>query len=185
MMTLIVNADAFAKDLDRLGEDVEKASERALDRIGALAARYAHDNLTGARRTAKVRMRARISVRQQDGNREVSVSRRTRRRGQSDALGARPGTYPPVPRVTGWLASSQGYVPPGTTVKTKGGQTVRAGRGEVIIYNSAQYAHPIHEGGHTSKSYGRRPFQEDGAKKALDEGHITFREEIEKIRGAG
>ena len=79
----------------------------------------------------------------------------TRKRGQSDSLGARPGSYP-VPVMTGNLKRLLNFLNPG---QSKNGFS--AGPLQGIVYDSAAYASVIHDGSGTSSAYGKRPFIDD------------------------
>lgn len=69
------------------------------------------------------------------------------------------GGYP-VPIRTRNLYRLMSFIDPG---QSKG--IVSAGPLEVVVYNSAEYARTIHEGGGSSAKFGRRPFLEDALKK--------------------
>lgn len=108
--------------------------------------------------------------------RGIVRSGRTRLRGQSSMLGARPGSYP-VPTVTGNLRNHLDWLGPGETKRGEAG-SITAGQNEFILFNSAAYARVIHDPkpGESSHRYGRRPFLDDGVK---DYGFGRIRQNIE------
>ncbi len=112
----------------------------------------AHDRLSGPGRK-KVRLKGRDAEHDIFGNITRNRIRKTAKRGQSDSLGARPGSYP-VPIQTGHLRRSLGKVMPGATI-TSGGLAFTAGLDEAIVFNSAAYANVIHEG---SDRYSNTPY---------------------------
>lgn len=63
----------------------------------------------------------------------------------------------PVPVRTGNLKRLLDWVDPGQTV-TSNGATFSAGNMEVVIFDSAEYANPIHEGTGSSLKFGPRRF---------------------------
>ncbi|MCK5021374.1 MAG: hypothetical protein KAS32_30460 [Candidatus Peribacteraceae bacterium] len=78
------------------------------------------------------------------------------------------GDYP-VPLYSGHLRRSMDIVLPGMS-KAAGGDTFTAGENEVVIFNSAEYAGVIHEGGGSSEKYGRRAFLEDAINDYVGDG---------------
>ncbi len=87
-----------------------------------------------------------------------------------------PGGYP-VPVVTEHLRRMLNWLRPGE-IK----DNIRAGEFESIVYNRAEYAAVIHEGTHTSKKYGKRPFLEDALRIFSETGKIerVFEDEIKR-----
>jgi hypothetical protein len=77
------------------------------------------------------------------------------------------GGYP-VPVRTGNLKRLLDFLDPNTS---KGGFT--ANPGEVIVYNSAEYANVIHEGRGSSAKFGPRPFLTDALAKFNQGGQIA------------
>ncbi len=67
----------------------------------------------------------------------------------------------PVPTVTGHLARSLNWLAPGET-KAAGGQSVRAGPMETVVYNTARYADVVARGTHSSAKFGARDFLRAG-----------------------
>lgn len=73
------------------------------------------------------------------------------------------GAYP-VPVRTANLKRLLDFVDPGQTI-TSGGMTFTAGDMEVVIFDSAEYAYPIHHGTGSSRKFGPRPFLTDALNK--------------------
>jgi hypothetical protein len=152
-------------------KEVPDALDRGLTTSIEEAYNEAFKLLSGPGRK-KVRLRDRKSYKFQDGNVERRIKRKARQRGQSDMLGARPGSYP-VPVESGHLRRSLDFVPPGRS-KTAGGQTFRAGRGEAVLFDSAEYSGVILDPkpGESSHQYGPRPFLTDGLERVDIVGNI-------------
>lgn len=148
--------------LNKFAQEVPNAVRAGLSDVVKEAHLKAVKNLSGAGRK-KARMRDKKIFTRAEGNFNISMKRRTAARGQSSDLGGRPGSYPPVPRITGHLARLEDFVLPGR-MKTSNGVTFSAGKFEAVLFNSAEYAIPIHEGKGSSKKYGKRPFQTDAVK---------------------
>ncbi|MFA5354217.1 MAG: hypothetical protein WC291_08300 [Thermodesulfovibrionales bacterium] len=125
--------------LNSLAQDLPRAVDRGLTRIAKGVHREAYDWLSGPGRK--------------------KVTKTTRKRGQSDSLGGRPGSYP-VPVLTGHLRRALDWLRPNTT-KSADGHTFTTGPHEAMVYNSAEYARPIHEGWGSSSTYGPRRFTVD------------------------
>lgn len=155
----------WISNLGEFAREVPRAVSDGLTEIVKEAHYEAVKNLSGPGRT-NVRMRDKRTVRMQDGNFSYKYKRKTARRGQSSDLGARPGSYPPVPKLTGNLARLEDYVLPGR-IRTSNGVTFSAGKLEAILFNSAEYSRVIHDPkkGESSYTYGRRPFQDDAVKE--------------------
>lgn len=169
-INLTIDGDkAVIGGLERIAREMPDAVQRGLTSAAEALHRAATDLLSGPNRKS-VRMRDVKRVRLQDGKLDVSYRRKTRKRGQFDALGGRPGSYP-VPVLTGHLRRSEDYVPPGKS-KSTDAFTFRAGRLEAILYNSARYASVIHDGTHSSTKFGRRPFMDDAFKNVDVKSHI-------------
>lgn len=114
----------------------------------------AHKNLNGPGRSAKAKHK-----------REWSATgyRLVKRRGQHSFEGARPGSYPPVPRITGNLSARLGILEPGESKKGDGALgTFRAGNDEFMVYDSAAYAYVIRDAKGSSSKHGERDFIGDG-----------------------
>ena len=96
------------------------------------------------------------------------------------------GGYP-VPVRTGHLRQMLDWLKPGES-KSAGGITVAASPNEVVIYDAAQYAVPIHEGAGSSQKFGPRAYLTDGLRKFNTGDRIAgiVKEEIaEEIARAG
>lgn len=76
--------------------------------------------------------------------------------GMHSFLGARPGSYPPVPSITGNLKGRLAILEPGESKKGDGDiGSFHAGESEFVIYDSASYAYVI-RGGKKAKEKGGR-----------------------------
>jgi hypothetical protein len=154
--------------IEGLADLRQKGIPEAIDRGLTTVVEKAHEEafklLSGPGRK-KVRLKNKKSYKYQDGNVERRMKRKTRRLGQSDMLGARPGSYP-VPVETGHLRRSLDFVPPGRS-KTAEGQTFRAGPGEAMLFDSAEYARVILDPkqGESSHRHGPRPFLTDAIER--------------------
>ncbi len=129
----------------------------------------AHDRLSGPGRK-KARLTGRSAEHDIFGNITRKRIRKTAKRGQSDDLGARPGSYP-VPVQTGHLRRSLGMVMPGATI-TSGGLAFTAGDDEALVFNSAEYGNVIHEGSekYDNTPHGPRRFITDSFEEVDVEG---------------
>jgi hypothetical protein len=158
--------------VDTLARTEMKKRERAILReIVTLTHEGANERLSGPGRT-KVRLKNKKDFKYQDGNVKRSVKRKTARRGQSDALAARPGAYP-VPVLSGHLRRMLGMVMPGHTVASNG-LSFSAGSDEGIVFNSAEYASVIHDGTRSSKRFGPRAYITDSF-EAVDVDAVAAR----------
>jgi len=146
--------------LESLGDNIRPALQRALAKMGKGIHREAYDFLSGP---------------------------------GAKGSNAPAGGYP-VPVRTGTLRRLLDWLEPGET-KTVGAMydwrdkslitssgTFSAGPMEAMVYDSAEYARVIHEGTHTSREYGRRPFLEDALEKFNSEDRIRkiFEGEIKR-----
>ncbi len=146
-----IEGDKVAIDnLDQLAGKVPAAIDRALKRIAKGVHRDAYDWLSGPGRS---------QMKLVQRHKTLKDLNRSNTRGQSDSLGAKPGSYP-VPVITGNLRRMLDWLAPGET-RTGAAGTFTAGSGEVVIFDSAVYAHVIHDGTWTSGSFGKRPFLTD------------------------
>ncbi len=149
-------------NLMNLTDNLEKATQRGLTRSAKGVYREAFKWLSGPGRK--------------------KVTRKTRKRGQADSLGARPGGYP-VPVITGNLRRLLDWLKPGTSKSTGAGERIEAGSKESIIYNSAAYGHVIRDGTYSSEKFGSRDYMAD-ALEVFDQGgriEKTIDEEVEKV----
>lgn len=145
-------------NLAALAERFPKAVERGLKRIAQGVHRQAFDRLSGPGR-ALMRLTNRGAIITEDNR---VTRQRSRLRGQSDSLGAKPGSYP-VPVLTGNLRRMLDFLYPGESKSGPAG-TFSAGPMEIVVFNSAAYARAIHNGTGTSGGFGPRPFLVDGLK---------------------
>lgn len=90
------------------------------------------------------------------------------------------GAYP-VPVRTGNLRRLLNWLKPGES-KTGPAGTFTAGSSEVVVYNSALYAHGIHEGTGSSAKFGPRHYLTDGLDRFNQGDRISgiIEEEIQK-----
>jgi len=142
--------------LQALAEEMPHVLQRGLKRINRGVHRSAMDFLNGPGRTV--------------------MKQKNLLRGQSDDLGARPGSYP-VPVITGNLKRLFDFLDPGQSK-----DRFSAGPLEAIVYDSAEYANVIHEGTGSSTAYGRRPFLDDALEQFNQGGQIAvvLEEELQK-----
>jgi len=142
--------------LQALAADMPHVLQRGLKRINRGVHRSAMDFLNGPGRTV--------------------MKQKNRLRGQSDDLGARPGSYP-VPVITGNLKRLLDFIDP-----SQSKDRFSAGPLEAIVYDSAEYANVIHEGTGSSTAYGRRPFLDDALEHFNQGGQIAgiLEEEVQK-----
>lgn len=149
-------------NLMNLSDNLEKALQRGLGRSAKGIHREAFKWLSGPGRK--------------------KVTKKTRRRGQADSLGARPGGYP-VPVITGNLRRLLNWLKPGSSKSMGGGERIEAGSKEAIIYNSAAYGHVIRDGTYSSEKHGPRDYMAD-ALEAFDQGgriEKIIDEEVENV----
>jgi hypothetical protein len=118
--------------LDKVGASLPAALNRGLSKVAVGIYREAFDRLSG------------------------SGSKESRKRG---VKGSSAGSYP-VPVVTNNLRSRLDWLKPGES-KSGAAGTFTAGDNEVVIFDSAAYADPIHEGTYSSSKFGKRPFLTD------------------------
>ncbi len=148
--------------LQRLVADMPQVLQRGLKRVNRGIHREAMEFLNGPGRTV--------------------VKQSSRLRGQSDDLGAKPGSYP-VPVITGNLKRLLDFLDPGQNK-----DNFSAGPLEAIVYDSAAYARVIHEGKGSSSAYGRRPYLDNALEQFNQGGQIAgileeeVRKEVEKRR---
>jgi len=145
--------------LQGLAADMPQVLRRGLQRVNRGVHRSAMGFLNGPGRTV--------------------MKQKSRLRGQSDDLGARPGSYP-VPVITGNLKRLLDFLDPGQSK-----DEFSAGPLEAIVYDSAEYAQVIHEGKGSSSAYGRRPFLDDALEQFNQGGHIAgiLEEEVQQEVG--
>jgi hypothetical protein len=157
------NGDKIARDIGEMAFAVPGAAQRGLTRIVMKAHEEATKLLSGpGRKIVRVR--------------KTKRGGKTRRRGQYDMLGGRPGSYP-VPVVMGNLRRLLGYVPPDRTVMSNN-MSFSAGRFEALLFDSAEYGNVIHEGKGSSEKYGPRRFGVDALRKVDSIAYL--KEEIDK-----
>jgi len=139
-----------------------RAVERGLSRIGKGVHREAYDYLSGAGGIYETR---------------TSKSGRAYRKKVGDTEA---GGYP-VPVRTGHLRRSLAWLKPGQS-KTAEELTFTAGKMEIVVYNSAEYARTIHEGSGSSATHGDRPFLVDGFRRFNGSGRAAefLEEEVGK-----
>ncbi len=147
-------------NLDHLSEALPGAVRRGLTRIGGGIYAEAFRWLTGGAQS-QVRLR------------DTDKHKKSRLRGQSDLLTARPGGYP-VPRVTGHLRSSLAWLNPGESKSGDAG-SFDAGPDEVVVFNSASYARAIFLGLGSSAKFGPR----DALRDALN--HFNQGAQIQRV----
>jgi hypothetical protein len=163
----IENEKVVIAGLEKLAKEIPGAIRRGLERSAVGIYRAAFNWLSGPARS-QVRLR------------DTDKHKKSRLRGQSDLLGARPGGWP-VPRITGHLREELAWLSPG---QSKAGDlgTFTAGDDEVVVFDSASYAPAIFLGLGSSRAYGPR----DALRAALDQfnhgGNIqkVIEEEIQK-----
>lgn len=157
---ITVSGDRVAiANFEALSERFPGAIKRALKRIAPGIHREAYGFLSGAGRTP-MRLSNRGAIIGADNS---ITKQKSRLRGQSNSIGARPGSYP-VPVVTGNLRRMLDWLDPGQSKSGLAG-TFTAGDMEIVVFNSAAYANAIHEGRGSSSGFGPRPFLFDGLKK--------------------
>ena len=167
----IENDKVVVQGLQNLSHSVASAANKAIGIIAVGIFDNAHALLRGG---------ARSRIKLFDTNKKTGVRERSRLRGLSDVLGARPGSYP-VPRVTARLYNLLDFVKPGET-KTANRHTYRAGPLGAIIYDAADYASVISEGKGSSTKYGPRRFLTDALQKYDQNSRIkaVLEDEIQK-----
>lgn len=146
----ITGLDAFARTLRALPERIIKGAQAGLDEAAGEVHAEALQNLSGAGAVYETR------------------TSRTGKQSRKKIADTTSGGYP-VPRRTAWLAQNLDFVPTGTSKRG-----VRTGQLEAIIYDSAEYAVPIHEGTGSSAKFGPRRFIVDAVKK------VNVRERVEE-----
>lgn len=155
----IQNEQVVIRNLQRFADQVPGAVKRGLKRVAAGVHHDAMAWLTGPGRS-KMRLTNKGAIIQEDGR---ITKRKTALRGQSDQLGARPGSYP-VPVLTGNLRRMLNWLSPGDSKSGDAG-TFTAGPMEVVVYDSAAYADVIAKGKWTSAGFGPRDFLGDALTK--------------------
>jgi hypothetical protein len=165
VLTAIVENDKIVLNgLQNVAREVPDAVRSGFNRIGPGIFAEAFQLLNGP---------GRPQVRLRDTDRQKA----TRPRGQFAQLGARPGSYPPVPSISGNLKRLLGWVGPG---ESKGDFT--AGDLDLILFDSADYASFIFEGKGSSSKYGERQAIQDGMENygGVDKMAQVLDEEIQK-----
>jgi hypothetical protein len=159
--------------LDRVAGRIPGAVNRGLERVAKGVHREAMALLSGPGRSP---MRIRDAT-DEKGN---IVRRKTRLRGQSDWLGAKPGSYP-VPVISGHLRQQLDWLKPGET-KSGAVGTFTAGFNEAIVFDSAEYAVTVHEGKFSNEVHGPRPYLTDALERFNSGGRIAgiLNEEINR-----
>jgi len=174
--------------LENFAEAMPKAVERGLTRAAKGITREAFNWLSGPGRKP-VRLRDKITgVNEETG--KLTKKKKTRLRGQSDMLGARPGSYP-VPIITGHLRRSLNWLKPGEAKSYPETGTFLAmlEPPQAVIYDSASYAETIHEGKGSSRKFGRRPFLTDAFERFNQGSKVAqmieeeVKKEIDKFKG--
>ncbi len=160
-ITATIEGDKVIIDgLSGLARSTPDAVKRGLRNAARGIFDEAFKNLNGPGRTP-VRTQGRRE-RTATGYRNVNP---TRLRGQHSFLGARPGSYPPVPKITGNLLGRLGILEPGESKQGEGDiGSFSAADNEFIIYDGAAYAYVIRDGKGSSRKYGPRDFLGDGLK---------------------
>jgi len=155
----IQNDQVVIRNLQRFANQMPTAVKRGLKRVAAGVHQDATAWLSGPGRS-KMRLTNMGALIHENGR---ITKRKTARRGQSDLLGARPGSYP-VPVMTGNLRRMLNWLSPGDS-KTGDAGTFTAGPMEVVVYDSAAYANVIAKGKWTSAGFGTRDFLGDALTK--------------------
>jgi hypothetical protein len=172
MITVAIKGDRMIIDgLGKYMEEFPKAVQRGLERSGKAIHRGAYLWLSGA--GAKVKTTG--TAVKENGKWKIKGRKDTK---QSVAS----GNYP-VPVRTGHLRRNLSWLKPDETKSNEYG-SVTAGPLQVIIYNPAPYARAIHDGTHTQKKFGRRPFLTD-AMEAFNKGmgvQKAIEDELQKAR---
>jgi hypothetical protein len=153
MLKVTLNIKSFGRAMKRK----EKAVSKAVDKGLAHWAKIAH-------------IRARKNLSAEGAQKYGYVKGKYKRRKAAPAK----GVYP-VPTVTGWLKKNQDYVIP---VETKSGITAK--HGQAWLFNTAIYAHAIHEGNGPHKKHGPRPFILDAIKDTRMQGIMAIRIRVRK-----
>lgn len=151
----IENEKVVIRNLQHLAEQAPTAISRGLKRVAAGVHQEALVWLSGPGRS-RMRLTDKRATIHEDGR---ITNRKTRLSGQTDQLGARPGSYP-VPTLTGNLRRLLDWLSPGDSKSGDAG-TFTAGPMEVVVYDSAAYADVIAKGKWTSKGFGPRDFLND------------------------
>ncbi|HMM59454.1 MAG TPA: hypothetical protein PKC25_04895, partial [Candidatus Rifleibacterium sp.] len=134
-VSITVDGDRIAiANLGALAARFPNAVKRGLKRIAQGIHREAYGFLSGSGRTP-MRLTNRVAIITEDNR---VIRQKSRLRGQSDSLGAKPGSYP-VPVVTGNLRRMLDWLDPGQSKSGLAG-TFTAGPMEIVVFNSAAYA---------------------------------------------
>jgi hypothetical protein len=181
VLTATIDGDKIIlQGLANIAHEMPAAIGRGLNRIGPGIYAEAFKILNGPSR-AQLRVKGKRAWRATGWTHENP----SRPRGQSDLLGARPGSYP-VPKITGNLLKLLGWVGPGES-KSSGDLTFTAGALELVLFDSAAYATSVFLGKDSSAAYGERDAIRDGMDnydKFSSGGHTkmadVLNEEIQK-----
>jgi hypothetical protein len=171
----VQNDQVVIKGLNQLAAEIPVAVRRGLKRIAAGVYDEAFQWLSGPGRTS-MRLTNRGATIHEDGR---ITKRKSSSWGQSNSLGARPGSYP-VPILTGHLRRLLDWLSPGDSITGESG-TFSAGPNEVVIYDSAAYADVIKRGKWTSAGFGPRDFLGDALTRFNEGARIAqiLEEEIQ------
>lgn len=165
-ITLTIEGDKIIiEGLNRLAKEMPDAVQRGLERSGKAIHRQAYQWLSGA-----------------GSHQEAKTNKKTGKKYTKKIMDTAAGGYP-VPVRTGHLRRNLAWLKPGETKSNEFG-SFTAGPLEVIIYNPVPYAKPIHEGTHTQKRHGKRPFITD-AFEMFNRGlgvQMAINDEIRKAR---
>lgn len=144
----VENDKIILNGLQNIAHEMPSAVRAGFNRIGPGIFSEAYKLLNGPGRP-QVRIR------------DTDKQKKTRPRGQFAQLGARPGSYPPVPSISGNLKRLLGWVGPGES-KGSGDMNFTAGDLELVLFDSAAYATSIFQGKDSSAKYGERDAIKDG-----------------------
>jgi hypothetical protein len=138
--------------LDKISSEMPRAVQRGLERSAIGVYRHAQDFLRGPGGTSKKVRTDYVGFQNKSSGKDVAFR---------SYQGA--GGYP-VPMRTGHLMRSLDWLRPGESKSSTIG-TFTAGQNEVVIFNSAEYTVPIHEGKGSSSKFGPRRFLTDALAK--------------------
>ncbi len=142
------NAAAESARLARVSRIIPDVLDKALARWALLAHRSSLEKLSG------------------EGSKYQMVTSKAGRRYKRRPHGKAPaGGTVPVPVRTGQLRRSESYVTPG---HTKSGLSAR--HGQAALFNSARYAHAVHEGAGPHSAFGPRRFVRDAINDTRKDG---------------
>jgi hypothetical protein len=190
MLTLRVEGDTVIieglKDLAVGG--IQRIKDRTLRRVATGVHRLAFANLSGPGGTGKANQRITGLGKRQGPALPWSDYGFTKKSGErvDFQLITGAGAYP-VPRRTANLIQRLDFLFPG---ETKQGETgsFSAGPDEAMVYDSAEYAEPIHEGKGSSAKFGPRRYITDALEEFNQGDRIVgiAEEEVEKeMKGKG